>query len=836
VDERTGEMAPLWRIRYDDAGIGEEDLELSEVEEAIELYDKDMKTLAQQHHLAPTSDPSTQQEQKQQEQARQHQKPQEPSQSQPQHIIQALPKLKPPPEQPVRQVASIPETDEVHKLQGGDDWLRQGHVFIGRRVRRKILDGGQGGQGVTQGGASDGAHVDGTVVGWLPAHMSNYFKDDDLTQPAALWRVQYDDPSIGQEDLEESEVTDAAAMYSALARPSSKESLPVATETKAHSAGKPAQEKSCRKNEQHGWRTEGNAFIGKRIRRSYLDSQEQAPRFVHGTVKSWVSADQSDYISENTGQTAALWLVEYDDQIVGEEELEASEVQEGMLAYQKQFPGEEGIKCVSNGMRGRASKVPAEGARATSQDPAKGGASIGALAMPTLSPSSCAATQDGAGAEAGVAASRCAQDTSTGAATEQPDEWMTTGSEYLNKRVRRAVSVVATKADGEGSVMLDGTITGWLPAEKSNFFKDPETELEPAALWRCSFDDVRAGEADLEEEEVVQGMREYETNQKRGGGLRERGGAQQRGGALVVQGVSCAPSEVWMDTGSQHLTKKVRGHGVVGQVIAWLPPDRSQSSAEGTDADTRQLPPVWRVQYHVEPVVEEQLTEETLLGRLRAYAVWKDAELLKLREDQWVLSGSEFLEKRVRKAVPNTQGDRVWLNATVLGWLPAEKSNYFIDDSCAIPTALWRAVYDDERAGGEDLELHELLEGIGEFERWRHTLTSSLPGRATSHASPKKRPRKRARQDGQKQESKVAERKLAEIRSKKTLEGKVLYLVHWDATNSDEDTWEEAAALGPDEWQVSEWEAEQLSGGAQHKAAGVPVLDHDEWHDQGHEW
>jgi hypothetical protein len=415
---------------------------------------------------------------------------------------------------------------------------------------------------------------------------------------------------------------------------------------------------------------------------------------------------------------------------------------------------------------------------------------------------------------------------------------MTTGSEYLNKRVRRAVSVVATKADGEGSVMLVGTITGWLPAEKSNFFKDPETELEPAALWRCSFDDVRAGEADLEEEEVVQGMREYETNQKRGGGLRERGGAQPRGAALVVQGVSCAPNEAWLDTGSQHLTKKVRGHGVVGQVTAWLPPDRSQSSAvEGADAASRQLPPpVWRVLYHVEPLVEEQLTEETLLGRLRAYAVWRDAELLKMREDQWVLSGSEFLEKRVRKAVPNTQGDRVWLNATILGWLPAEKSNYFIDDACSIPTALWRAVYDDERAGGEDLELHELLEGIGEFERWKHTLTSSLPGRATSQASPKKRPRKSTRQDGQKQQSKVAERKFAEIRSKKTFEGKVLYLVHWDATNSEEDTWEEAAALGPDEWQVSEWEAEQLSGGAQHKAAGVPVLDHDEWHDQGHEW
>ena len=35
----------------------------------------------------------------------------------------------------------------------------------------------------------------------------------------------------------------------------------------------------------------------------------------------------SDYVSEKTGQAAALWLIVYDDQNVGEEELEASEVQ-----------------------------------------------------------------------------------------------------------------------------------------------------------------------------------------------------------------------------------------------------------------------------------------------------------------------------------------------------------------------------------------------------------------------------------------------------------------------------------------------------------------------------
>ena len=60
VDERTGEMAPLWRIRYDDTRIGEEDLELSEVEEAIELYGKDTK--APSHHSPQTSDPSAPQQ------------------------------------------------------------------------------------------------------------------------------------------------------------------------------------------------------------------------------------------------------------------------------------------------------------------------------------------------------------------------------------------------------------------------------------------------------------------------------------------------------------------------------------------------------------------------------------------------------------------------------------------------------------------------------------------------------------------------------------------------------------------------------------------------------
>jgi hypothetical protein len=40
--------------------------------------------------------------------------------------------------------------------------------------------------------------VDGTITGWLPPYVSNFFKDGDLSVPAALWRVQYDDAAVGE--------------------------------------------------------------------------------------------------------------------------------------------------------------------------------------------------------------------------------------------------------------------------------------------------------------------------------------------------------------------------------------------------------------------------------------------------------------------------------------------------------------------------------------------------------------------------------------------------------------------------------------------------------------
>ena len=55
-----------------------------------------------------------------------------------------------------------------------------------------------------------------------------------------------------------------------------------------------------------------------------------------------------------------------------------------------------------------------------------------------------------------------------------------------------------------------------------------------------------------------------------------------------------------------------------------------------------------------------------------------------------------------------------------------------------------------------------------------------------------------------------ATRRLEEIRGKKMdADGTVRYLAHWEGYASETDSWEQAEALGCDEWMVSEWEAEQ---------------------------
>jgi len=53
---------------------------------------------------------------------------------------------------------------------------------------------------------------------------------------------------------------------------------------------------------------------------------------------------------------------------------------------------------------------------------------------------------------------------------------------------------------------------------------------------------------------------------------------------------------------------------------------------------------------------------------------------------------------------------------------------------------------------------------------------------------------------------------VGELRGKKLHpDGTVWYLAHWEEGDTEDDTWEQAAGLGRDEWLVSEWEAEQTA-------------------------
>ena len=67
---------------------------------------------------------------------------------------------------------------------------------------------------------------------------------------------------------------------------------------------------SDEEEEEAEWRTEGSDLLGRRVRRSIIDGEGAFARvsgFAHGTIVGWLPADESDFISEVTGEPAALW-------------------------------------------------------------------------------------------------------------------------------------------------------------------------------------------------------------------------------------------------------------------------------------------------------------------------------------------------------------------------------------------------------------------------------------------------------------------------------------------------------------------------------------------------
>ena len=81
------------------------------------------------------------------------------------------------------------------------------------------------------------------------------------------------------------------------------------------------------------------------------------------------------------------------------------------------------------------------------------------------------------------------------------DEWQSSGSDYLGKRLMVEVSGGGRR--GEKLLAL-GRITGWLPKELADFTS--EVTNEAAALWRLKFEDRKLKFQDLEEFEVKEGI------------------------------------------------------------------------------------------------------------------------------------------------------------------------------------------------------------------------------------------------------------------------------------------------------------------------------------------
>jgi hypothetical protein len=85
---------------------------------------------------------------------------------------------------------------------------------------------------------------------------------------------------------------------------------------------------------QDEWRKTGNEHIGRNIMRSVLcdNGSGRVSGFSRGVVVGWLPADESDFVSEETGKPAALWHVELEGDL-GEEDLEEFELIEAEELY-----------------------------------------------------------------------------------------------------------------------------------------------------------------------------------------------------------------------------------------------------------------------------------------------------------------------------------------------------------------------------------------------------------------------------------------------------------------------------------------------------------------------
>ena len=114
---------------------------------------------------------------------------------------------------------------------------------------------------------------------------------------------------------------------------------------------------------------------------------------------------------------------------------------------------------------------------------------------------SCSAGDAGASAAGGGAGASAVVGEGNAGSTAG---WWVRGSEYLGRKVRRAVY---DEASGEIVGAEDGEIVGWLPLEVADFVS--EFFNRPVALWHMVYDHEAVGEEDLEEFEVHDAIQSY---------------------------------------------------------------------------------------------------------------------------------------------------------------------------------------------------------------------------------------------------------------------------------------------------------------------------------------
>jgi hypothetical protein len=102
------------------------------------------------------------------------------------------------------------------------------------------------------------------------------------------------------------------------------------------------------KEEDNEWYTDGNEYIGKRVRCCVFDSTGKLTVAADGIIVGWLSKEKSNFFAANTPperdrphppcKPAALWRLKYDDAALGGENLEEHEVIEAIDLMSTELP------------------------------------------------------------------------------------------------------------------------------------------------------------------------------------------------------------------------------------------------------------------------------------------------------------------------------------------------------------------------------------------------------------------------------------------------------------------------------------------------------------------